>query len=273
MSIKADCHLHSSFSGDSKAPMPEMIDKGISLGLETMCFTEHNDFDYPNTEEGPGSIFLLNTDSYLYDILRCRAKYEGKMRVLFGVELGLQPHLADQDEDFTYAYDFDFVIGSTHLCRGMDPYYPEYFEKFSSEEEAIRAYFAETLENLKCHDDYDVLGHLDYIVRVAPNKDKNYSYDKYKDAIDPILELLVHSGKGLELNTGSFRYGLRQPHPCTDILRRYHELGGEIITVGTDAHKTQDVGSYLDLASEILQLCGFKYYTIYEKRSPEYHKL
>lgn len=86
----------------------------------------------------------------------------------------------------------------------MDPYYPEYFEKFSSEEEAIRAYFAETLENLKCHDDYDVLGHLDYIVRVAPSKDKNYSYDKYKDAIDPILELLVHSGKGLELNTGSF---------------------------------------------------------------------
>lgn len=273
MSIKADCHLHSSFSGDAQAPMPEMIDKGISLGLETMCFTEHNDFDYPNTEEGPGSIFLLNTDSYLYDILRCRAKYEGKMRVLFGVELGLQPHLADQDEDFTSAYDFDFVIGSTHLCRGMDPYYPEYFEKFSSEEEAIRAYFAETLENLKCHDDYDVLGHLDYIVRVAPSKDKNYSYDKYKDAIDPILELLVHSGKGLELNTGSFRYGLRQPHPCTDVLRRYHELGGEIITVGSDAHKAQDVGSYLDLASEILLLCGFKYYTIYEKRSPEYHKL
>ena len=96
---------------------------------------------------------------------------------------------------------------------------------------------------------------------------------KYKDAIDPILELLVQQGKGLELNTGSFRYGLRQPHPCTDVLRRYHELGGEIITVGTDAHKPQDVGSYLDLASEILQLCGFKYYTIYEKRSPEYHKL
>ena len=230
MSIKADCHLHSSFSGDSQAPMPEMIDKGLALGLETMCFTEHNDFDYPRTEEGPGTIFLLNTDSYLYDVLRCRAKYEGKMRILFGVELGLQPHLTDRNEDFT-------------------------------------------LENLKCHDDYDVLGHLDYIVRVAPTKDKNYSYDKYKDAIDPILELLVQQGKGLELNTGSFRYGLRQPHPCTDVLRRYHELGGEIITVGTDAHKPQDVGSYLDLASEILQLCGFKYYTIYEKRSPEYHKL
>ena len=78
MSIKADCHLHSSFSGDSQAPMPEMIDKGLALGLETMCFTEHNDFDYPRTEEGPGTIFLLNTDSYLYDVLRCRAKYEGK---------------------------------------------------------------------------------------------------------------------------------------------------------------------------------------------------
>ena len=118
MSIKADCHLHSSFSGDSQAPMPEMIDKGLALGLETMCFTEHNDFDYPRTEEGPGTIFLLNTDSYLYDVLRCRAKYEGKMRILFGVELGLQPHLADRNEDFISAYDFDFVIGSTHLCKG-----------------------------------------------------------------------------------------------------------------------------------------------------------
>ena len=85
--------------------------------------------------------------------------------------------------------------------------------------------------------------------------------------------MLVNRGKGLELKTGSCRYGLRQPQPGTDMLRRYHELGGEISTVGTDAHKTQDVGSYLDLASEILQLCGFKYYTIYEKRSPEYHKL
>ena len=64
-----------------------------------------------------------------------------------------------------------------------------------------------------------------YSIHVAPTKDKNYSYDKYKDAIDPILELLVQQGKGLELNTGSFRYGLRQPHPCTDVLRRYHELG------------------------------------------------
>jgi len=78
------------------------------------------------------------------------------------------------------------------ICAGeWIPITPEYFEKFSSEEEAIRAYFAETLENLKCHDDYDVLGHLDYIVRVAPSKDKNYSYDKYKDAIDPILELVI----------------------------------------------------------------------------------
>lgn len=78
MSIKADCHLHSSFSGDSQAPMPEMIDKGLALGLETMCFTEHNDFDYPRTEEGPGTIFLLNTDSYLYDVLRSARNMKGK---------------------------------------------------------------------------------------------------------------------------------------------------------------------------------------------------
>ena len=247
MSIKADCHLHSSFSGDSQAPMPEMIDKGLALGLETMCFTEHNDFDYPRTEEGPGTIFLLNTDSYLYDVLRCRAKYEGKMRILFGVELGLQPHLADRNEDFISAYDFDFVIGSTHLCKGMDPYYPEYFEKFSSEEEAIRAYFAETLENLKCHDDYDVLGHLDYIVRVAPTKDKNYSYDKYKDAIDPILELLVQQGIGALLSGRTSFVIAHRLSTIQNADRIFVIDQGGILEQGSPAELMEKKGAYYKL--------------------------
>ena len=103
MSIKADCHLHSSFSGDSQAPMPEMIDKGISLWDWRPCVLPSiTILIIPAPRKDRATIFLLNTDSYLYDVLRCRAKYEGKMRILFGVELGLQPHLADRRRRFYF---------------------------------------------------------------------------------------------------------------------------------------------------------------------------
>ena len=115
------------------------------------------------------------------------------------------------------------------------------------------------------------LFHLDNIWW-KPDK-SHISREEFDQKLDEILRTIISKGCGIELNTGGFHYGLGEPNPCRAVIRRYRQLGGEIITVGTDAHKTQDVGSYLDLASEILQLCGFKYYTIYEKRSPEYHKL
>ena len=109
MALKADFHLHSSFSGDSDAPMEEIIKKAISLGLTHICFTEHYDpdFVYPAGESGT---FELNTDSYLYDLLRFREKYYGQIQIMFGVELGLQPHLRDALEFYTEHHDFDFIL-------------------------------------------------------------------------------------------------------------------------------------------------------------------
>ena len=118
MPITADCHLHTSFSGDSDTPMEVMIQKGISLGLTHMCFTEHQDFEYPITEASPAGIFDVNTDAYLYDLLRYREKYKDKINILFGIELGLQPHLARKLAVYAKKYDFDFIIGSTHTCNG-----------------------------------------------------------------------------------------------------------------------------------------------------------
>ena len=119
MALKADFHLHSSFSGDSDAPMEEIIKKAISLGLTHICFTEHYDpdFVYPAGESGT---FELNTDSYLYDLLRFREKYYGQIQIMFGVELGLQPHLRDALEFYTENHDFDFIIGSSHICNRKD---------------------------------------------------------------------------------------------------------------------------------------------------------
>lgn len=272
MSITADFHLHSSYSGDSETPMEQMILRGIELGLTSMCFTEHQDFAYPATADAPAGMFHLNPDPYLYDILRYREKYADKIKVFFGVELGLHPDCTRQNAVLAKSYDFDFIIGSTHACKVMDPYYPSFFEG-RSEEEAYREYFTFTLENIKKFSNFDVYGHLDYVVRYGPNKDREYTYEKYHDVLDAILELLIDKGKGIELNTGGVKSGIKELHPCNALLKRYRELGGEIITVGSDAHKPEHLGTYFDRASAVLQECGFKYYTVFEKRVPEFKKL
>ena len=126
---------------------------------------------------------------------------------------------------------------------------------------------------MKCFSNFDVYGHLDYVVRYGPDKDKNYTYEKYKDLLDRILETLLEKEKGLEINTGGLNRGLSDFHPCTGILKRYRQLGGEVLTVGSDAHDTARIADEFKRVSEVLTECGFKYYTVFEKRMPEFRRL
>ncbi len=270
--ISADFHLHSSHSGDSDTPMEEMILRGIEQGLKYMCFTEHNDFDFPDSEEGPGSQFLLNVDSYLYDLLKYKEQYADRINILFGIELGLQPSCLRQNAVLAKSYDFDFIIGSSHICNGRDPYYPTFYEG-RSEEEAYREYFESILENIQKFSNFDVYGHLDYVVRYGPNKDAAYTYSQYRDIFEEILDRLIDMGKGIEINTGGLKGGMRDLHPCLEVIRRYREKGGEIITIGSDSHSTAYLAGNFDRAYAALQECGFRYYTIFEKRVPEFKKL
>ena len=272
MSITADCHVHSSYSGDSNTPMESMIKEGIRRGLTHLCFTEHYDLDFPVSEEIPQGFFEVNTDSYLYELIRLREKYASQIQVRFGIEIGLQPHLLRPISAYARSYDFDFIIGSCHLSNRLDPYDPRYFED-RSEEDAYREYFSSTIENINKFSNFDVLGHLDYVIRYGPNKDKEYSYETYKDLFDPMLERLLENGKGMEINTAAFKYGLKEQHPCTAILKQYRKLGGEIITIGSDAHTPDRLCADFDRAAEVLKACGFHYYTIFEKRLPEFKKL
>lgn len=272
MPITADYHLHTSFSGDSDTPMEAMIQKGIELGLTQMCFTEHNDFDYPVTERDPAGFFELNPDSYLYDFLKLKEKYADKIKLCFGVELGLQPHLSQKNAAFAKAHDFDFIIASSHICNGCDPYYPAFYEG-RSQEEAYREYFESIFDNLKVFSNFDVYGHLDYVVRYGPEKDAGYSYEQYRDIIDPILEKLISNGKGIELNTGGLARGIKNVNPCTAIIRRYKELGGEIITIGSDAHIPGQIAAHFDKAAAILSSCGFRYYCTFEGRKAVFHRI
>lgn len=263
MPIFADLHIHSDFSGDSDASMESMIQEGIRLGLKTMCFTEHLDPDYPYEEID----FSLDIPRYQERLSALRDQYRSRMELLFGIELGLQPHLSSALREVVDAYPFDFVIGSTHLVDHMDPYYPEYFEN-CSDTEGFRRYFEEVLRNIKSFSHVDTLGHLDYIVRYSPNKNQNYCWKDYQDLIDEILLFLIHSDISLEVNTAGLKYGLGHPNPTPEILKRYRELGGESITIGSDAHCPAHLAYQFCVLPNLLTECGFSHYTIYRNRKP-----
>ncbi len=261
-----DSHMHSSFSVDSEAPMEEMILQAAAAGHPGICFTEHLDPDYPETPDG-ADYSKLDLLSYRGTLTFLREKYAGMIRVNYGIELGLQPHLAGQFASLTESEPFDFVIGSSHVLDGEDPYYPSYYEN-RREEDVYRRYFEYELENIRAFPKFDVYGHLDYIVRYGPQKNRNFSYEAYQDVIDPVLRELVSRGIGLEINTGGLSNGLGTTNPCPDILKRYRALGGEIITTGSDAHRPEDIGRHFDLARDILLDCGFRYCTVFEERRP-----
>ena len=144
MIILTDCHLHSSYSGDSETPMEQTIQAAIQKGLTHICFTEHMDFDFPEQFLSEPINFEVNTDAYLYELLQLRHKYASQIKILFGIELGLQPGSVRKNLKYTKSYDFDFIIASSHLCHGVDPYYPSLYEG-RSEEEAYREYFESIL--------------------------------------------------------------------------------------------------------------------------------
>jgi len=272
MPIKADYHLHSSFSGDSATPMEDMIQKGIQLGLDTMCFTEHMDKDYPPVLEGTDINFEVDTPAYYKDFLKYKKIYSEEIKLLFGVELGLQPHLIKENTLYASQYSFDFIIGSSHICHGIDPYMPEFYTN-RTEEEAYMEYFKSILENIKVFNNFDIYGHLDYVVRYGPNKDINYHVSEYHEIFDEILTALIQKGKGIEINTGGLGKGLKDVHPASEIVKRYKELGGEIITVGSDAHFPERIAQHFSRAEEVLLDSGFRYYTIFENRVPKMVKL
>ena len=262
--ITADFHAHTSFSSDSDEQMERAAEAAVKAGLKTLCITEHMDYDYPGGE------FILDTSAYRAEHLRVKELFAGRLELLFGVELGLMDYLSPRLCDYIAQWDFDFIIGSSHLINGVDPYYPEYFAQHG-DREGIRLYFESILSNIRAFDGFDVYGHLDYAVRYSAAK--SYSPSDFSDLLDEILKALISAGKGIELNTAGLKYGLGWAHPHPLLLKRYRELGGEIITVGSDGHKAEHYAYAFDKAADILKAAGFRYYTVFRGRKPEFIKL
>lgn len=282
--ISADYHVHSNFSSDGKATMEQMIEQAIRLGLKRLCFTDHMDYDYPQVGN---YTFQFDIDAYLEAINQIKGKYGNIIKILTGIELGLQPHLGKELYELTDRVPFDFIIGSSHVVDDKDPYLPDYWVGIT-EEEGIRRYFETIIHNCKAYQGFHVYGHIDYIIRYVPRiidwKRNNYGsgkvkipadlveeiypYNKYSDIIDEALKTILHYGKGIEVNTSGLTRGFEAPHPRIEILQRYRELGGEIITIGSDSHVPETICHSFDYTATLLYSLGYRYYAVYEEGKP-----
>ena len=277
--IRSDNHVHTAFSTDSNESMQHMLQQAINLGFSSICFTDHMDYDFPadfiKTKETE-MCFLFDMEDYLLEIHKMREKFPA-LEIRQGVELGLKPSALKPALELTHSHPLDFVIGSTHLVDDMDPYYPVFWEG-TEENDGIRRYYEATLENINLSFDFDVYGHLDYILRYTPTmkrlQQEHQNTDSYLETqckihaeiIDEILQQIIDTGHGIEVNTAGLKYGMGHTNPHEWILTRYHELGGEIITTGSDAHEQKHLGYQFTSLPTLLKQCGYDYYTEFHKR-------
>ena len=258
-----DYHMHSSFSGDSQTDIEDMIKRSIDLGLKEICFTDHVDYDI--ISDVP---FETNYDSYFERLNYFQNKYKDKISIKKGIEMGVQSHILDKCSYDIKKYPFDFVICSLHAMNRVDLYNGTFFNDIT-QEQAYEKYYLELYNIVKNYNDYSVLGHLDLIKRYGDYK--NELDDKlFSDIIESILKEAIYNGKGIEINTSCFRYGLKDLTPSTYILKMYKDLGGEIITTGSDSHITSQVAFKFDFIYNKLSELGFKYVTKFDAMKPSF---
>ncbi len=259
-----DYHMHTRVSFDGHDSGMQMALAAKEKGLKEICFTDHLDYD----PLGKMGVLAFDTDVYNseYDSLEIPG-----LKIRRGMEFGMTGDNVEQFRQDLQRRHFDFVLGSIHFVDDLDVYFEEFWEG-KTVFEAERRYLEATLECVRIHDDFDVLAHLTYIAKThchpAP---RPVPFAQHREIIDEILKVVAQKGKGLEMNTsGVDRCGGFLP--TRDYFLRFKELGGEIVTVGSDAHRSGRVGQYSFEACDILQDI-FGYVCTFEDRKPIFHKL
>lgn len=260
-----DYHMHSIVSFDGHDTPQKMVETALSRGLKEICFTDHIDYELGVEKQ----VMVFDTQVYnsAYDHL---GDFPG-LKIRRGMEFGLKPNnQADLARDLRRRL-FDFVLGSVHFVDELDVYLPPYWEG-KTMEEAVGKFLEETLLCVRAHEDFDVLGHLTFISKARANPEHKPVYMKeYRELFQEILRTLARKGKGMEMNTsGVDRCG--DFLPSEEFFREFKALGGEIVTVGSDAHTFDRVGQYTDRACGMLKEI-FGYVCTFEARKPIFHTL
>ena len=264
--------------------MEEVIKDAINMKMDEICFTDHVDYgikrDWNDAQGmlyrkgGPGEpekmpLANVNYPKYFEKIEFLRNKYP-EIIIKQGMEFGMQVHTIDQYQQLFNKYPFDFIILSCHQVEDKE-FWTQDFQRGRTQKEYNERYYQEILDIIKVYKDYSVLGHLDLIIRY--DNQGVYPFEKLKPIIKKILEIVIKDGKGIEVNTSSHRYGLKDSQPSKDILKLYKELGGKIITIGSDSHKKEHLGAYIEETKALLKELGFESYCTFDKMKPIYHEL
>ena len=259
-----DYHMHSRVSFDGQSDAIDMALAAKERGLKEICFTDHIDHEINVEKE------IMVFDQKIYNETYDSLEVPG-LKIRRGVEYGLKVGCTQQIREDLKRYPFDFVLGSVHFVKEEDVYLEPYWVG-KNQEEAYREFMEETLLCVREHDDFDVLGHLTFISKGRANPTKALlRYEDHREIADEILRELARKGKGMEINTsGVDRCGGFLP--TADFFRRFKELGGEIVTIGSDTHNVERVGQYSREACEIMKEI-FGYVCTFENRQPIFHKL
>lgn len=270
----ADYHVHTEFSFDSNFDMEEVVKQAISMKLDEICFTDHVDYGvcFDHDEKINDTSVRRNVDypNYFKKIAYLQDKYNKQISIKKGLEFGVQTHTLNEYESLYNKYPMDFIILSNHQMNDIETCDPLFF-KDKPQIESTRLYYQGILDVMKVYKHYSVLGHLDYIVRYDPSGTCEFKY--YEDLVKDILTLAIKENKGIEINMSYFRNKLNDTTPNKDILKMYHDLGGRIITIGTDSHKKEHLGKYLDIGKQVLKDLGYKEFATFDKMKPIFHEL
>ncbi len=274
----ADYHVHTEFSDDSTYPMEDVVKDAVRLGFDEICFTDHVDYgvkvDWDSKEEVTyrDGEPLANVDypKYVEQVRNLQEAYQGKISLKLGMEFGVQMHTIPQFEALFSRYPFDFILLSVHQVEDKE-FWTQDFQRGRTQIEYNERYYEEMLNLVNHYHNYSVLGHLDLIVRY--DEMGVYPFARVRPYIEEILKKVIKEGKGIEVNTSSHRYGLADSTPSKEILRLYRELGGEVITIGSDSHKPEHLGTYLEEAKGLLKSLGFLKFCTYKNMRPIFHDL
>ncbi len=257
-----DYHLHCEYSADSSAPLRAQLEAARGAGIAELCFTDHVDYDGLGLD--PADLAARDAE-----IENLRPDFPDIV-IRRGAEVGLKGEAAAAGA-YAHCLDrkLDFIIASLHAVDGLDAYYPSYYEGYSQAENYAR-YLEGIAHCLPTNSYFSVLGHYDFCAKYAPYGDRALRYSHAPEALDTIFRHLIQTGKGMEVNASAWKEG---PAWGLDILRRYRELGGEFVTIGSDAHKPGQVGRRLGEALELARAAGIPYIATFTAMEPVFHKL
>lgn len=251
-----DCHVHSSFSTDCSTDIKDIVKRGKENEIG-ITITDHLDLDFPRPNK-----FIFSIDDYFTEYTKYRSD-----SLLIGVEMGMQQCCFEENRRIVNKYPFDYVMGSIHLIYGEDIFDKGIYEG-GNKKDIYERYFNCMLDCIKNYDFIDSMSHIDYIARYAPYDDNEIYYEEFSDYIDSILKILVERGQSIEIN--SRRLGEKKVNEnLVKIYRRFYELGGRTVTLGSDTHSTAGIGKYFDIANEIAEKCSLKV-VYYKERQPQY---